>query len=156
MMIANCCPTPEEPPFRRSDQQSCTPMIRMSCVGATTGKTPRRGASLIHSSAEHKEQCRTCEGIFPAKIILPVKAAKPGKEVMEKDDRRPCHICTRKTDWFYWKSRRYLCMLPARGGEGQDKTRYADKFTMNVPKFDPDMKLNRDEDGTVVFQPEVA
>ena len=27
---------------------------------------------------------------------------------------------------------------------------------MNVPKFDPDMKLNRDEDGTVVFQPEVA
>ena len=47
-------------------------------------------------------------------------------------------------------------MLPVNGGAGRDKTKYEDKFTMNVPKFDPDMKLNWDEDGTVVFQPEVA
>ena len=29
---------------------------------------------------------------------------------------------------------------------------YADKFLMNVPKFDPDVELNRDANGTVVFQ----
>ena len=82
-MIANCCPTPEEPPVRKSNRQADTLMIIMSCVGATTGKTPRRGASLIHSSAEHKERCRTCDGIFPSKRILSVKAAKPGEEAKE-------------------------------------------------------------------------
>ena len=115
-------------------------MIRMYCVGATTGKTSSRGGSLIHSSAGHKERCCTCDGIFPAKRILPVKAAKHGEEAKEQDDQRPCHICTRKTHWFCWQCMRYLCMLPTKGGEGQDKTRYANKFAMNVPKFDPDMK----------------
>ena len=44
-----------------------------------------------------------------------------------------------------------ICMPPVNGGEGRDKKMYADKFLMNVPKFDPDVKLNRDENDTVVF-----
>ncbi len=153
--LANCCPSPAEPSVRRSNRsnkagaqsKADTPMIRLPCVGAKSGKTPGRGQSINKPCAEFVKICEECDGNYPAKKISRKQPSAGAKSV---DDRRPCHVCKRETMWRCFKCRRYLCLEPPKNGLGRDgKTQYPGVFFVRVPKLREDGSIERNANGVV-------
>ena len=92
--LANCCDSPAEPPKRRSTRNKAdTPMVRLPCVAAITGKTPGKGQSILKPSAEFVDRCLECNGVYPALKVMTIEDGKSKGH----NDRRRCHVCNGKT-----------------------------------------------------------
>ena len=116
----------------------------MACTAGITGVTPGKGTSIATPRPEFVERCVNCDGTFPSIKFDPDK----------KEQRMSCSVCKRKTKHFCWKCRRYLCNEPPKNQTGRDGKRFPNMFSVKVPKLRADQRLQRDDEGKVIFQTE--
>ena len=141
--LANCCPSPAEPPMRKSARQAAlgTPAVCLPCVAGISGKTPGKGQSINKPSAEYVLRCKQCDGIYPAKKILEGNTT----------NRVSCRLCGRLTSSYCFGCRRQLCFQSPKGGKDREGNKYPKQFTVRVPKLAEDGSVVRDADNGIVF-----
>ena len=166
--LANCYPSPAEPearpPARSTLNQQETPLIRMPCVTGVSGYTPGRGFSIAKPHPQFVDRCMKCNGSYAAKRVIkngaqgdPKKAGrrvnvKKGKTKPKKpEQRRRCHLCGSKTNFFCFGCHRYLCNMPPKNGEDRDSNKHQSQFQVNLPRLAPDGRIMQ-KNGEIVFE----
>ena len=145
MEIVNTCPSPVEPPTRRSVRHSSTPQVKMLCVQGVFGKTPGRGS--VMENCWVFGICWALRQFWRHLFIHEVWS-------FEKEHIVACSVCKRKTAQFLWKYRRHLSNEDSLKGIGRYGTKYSKNFSAKVSVLTGNDSLQRDREGKPVFKME--
>ena len=124
----------------------------MEVAGFKTGKTP--GERNNEGSAAYKLRCDCCIGVYYGKMVPDPDVKKAKKSNAKKPDdrlRRVCKLCGKKTDYFCFGCRRFLCFSAPKPGDEDKEDNPLPKqpkyFAVNTPVLDTNGELQEEEGG---------